>query len=827
MGTDRHVYFTVSWDAAAKQLRTETSMVDLADPAHRDSQAADRCAIDPTCRCLTLELFEGILTVVPIVPSDGKRGKRAAAPAGGSPAGALAEPIPVRIAELFIRSWAFLHPRPAPPSGGKKQKGPKGPRIALLYDDSRGKVRLRVKELEHTPGFDAADFVDAEPAQRDVDQSASHVIPVPGPAYGLLVLAETSVTYVDEMSAAALRETLQEPAVWATWTAIDDRRWLLGDDYGRLFFLMLVTSESGEVKGFKIDNLGITARASAMVYLDSGYVFIGSHHGDSQVIKIETKSLSVIQTMSNISPVLDFSIMDMGNRDDDSQTNEYSSGQARIVTGSGIFQDGSLRSVRSGVGIEELGSLGDMPNVTQLFSLSSTASDEWVDMLMVSFIDETRLFRLDDDGDIEELQSCLGLVLSETTILAKNFGDSFIIQCTSNSVRLIDVESDMVTASWSSESGAIMAASANDREIALSVSGTELVVLDMTADLRLISRKRFPAGREISCIAVPDLLSTVCIVGFWGTAEVAILRTDSLYTIHETSVSEDPAAVPRSVLLAQMLPDEPPTLFVALADGNVVTFDMQPSSYALKNRKSTILGTRQANLKVLPREDGLSNVFATCEHPSLIYGSEGRIFYSAVNVEKAAHVCNFNAEAYPGAIAIATTDELKLALVDPERTTHVQKLHVGESVRRIAYAPRLKAFGMGTVTRKLEQGAEIVQGHFKIADEVVFRELDAYDLKDDELMECVVRADVQDSLQGRAERFLVGTSYITDEADAAKGGRILVFEVTQDRSLSLVSELGVRSGCRALATLQGKIVAALNRTVRGLYFQNDTLPVES
>jgi len=50
------------------------------------------------------------------------------------------------------------------------------------------------------------------------------------------------------------------------------------------------------------------------------------------------KPLEVIEVLPNIAPILDFTVMDMGNRDADSQLgNEFSSGQARIVAGCGAL----------------------------------------------------------------------------------------------------------------------------------------------------------------------------------------------------------------------------------------------------------------------------------------------------------------------------------------------------------------------------------------------------------------------------------------------------------------------------------------------------------
>ena len=813
VGTDRQLYFTLAWDAAAKQLRTATAFVDQADTTARDSQSYDRCAFDPARRFLTLELFEGILTVIPVGHEGGGKGKQRGGGAAGGEVGALAEPIPVRVPELFIRSWTYLHPR-GPTDGPRAKK----PRLALLFDDSRGRVRLHVKELDYAPGYSGepgqAEFEDLEPVQKPVDPSASHVVPVAAPVYGLLVLAETAVTYVDEESTLSIRDPLPDATIFATWAVVDDTRWLLADDYGRLYFLMLLLSDDYEVQGFKVDFLGRTSRASVITYLDSGYVFVGSHLGDSQVVKIGQGSIEVIQTISNISPVLDFTIMDMGNRTDESQVNEYSSGQARIVTGSGAFQDGSLRSVRSGVGIEELGSLGNMPGITELFSLKSVPDDERADTLIASFLEETRVFHFSAEGEVEEMQRFSGFTTSQSTVLAQNCPGGRALQCTSSGISLVDLESGMQTASWSPDTGApIVAASANDSQVVLSVSGTELVSLDVTLDLRLIKRLKLETDRQISCIHLPSSTLDICVVGFWQEATVAILKSGSLEQVQSVVASEDSAVVPRSVLIAQVLAEHAPTLFVALSDGNVVTFELDQKSLSLTGRQSTILGTQQANLKALPRGDGLTNVFATCEHPSLIYGSEGRIVYSAVTVENASYVCPFDSEAYPGAIAIATNEDLKLALIDHERTTHVQKLAVGETVRRIAYSSRLKAFGMGTIRKELKGGAEIVKSHFKLADEVVFKELDTYDLKEDELVESVIRADVSDGLQGTAERFLVGTSYISEDEPESYKGRILILEVTEDRTLKLVSELNVRGACRALAVLDRKIVAALVKTV--------------
>ncbi|GAB7346751.1 hypothetical protein MBLNU459_g1856t3 [Dothideomycetes sp. NU459] len=812
VGTDRYMYFTLSWDPSTKQLRTEKSYRDLAEKAARDSQTGERCHIDPTGRFMALELYEGIVNVVPIAHNSRKKNENITL-------GTLGEPVPTRIPELNVRSSAFLHRR------REKDK----PELALLYEDSMGKIRLKIRELDYTAGLKwsepgTAEFGSESEVKQELELGASHLIPLGAPAYGALVLGETSISYCDEFDRNIHQEPLKEATIFVAWEQIDDQRFVLADEYGKLYLLMVVLNSKQDLESWQLDVLGETSRASTLVYLDGGRIFVGSHQGNSQVVQITERSVEVIQTFPNIAPILDFTVMDMGNRSSEAQVNEYSSGQARIVTGSGAFKDGSLRSVRSGVGLEDLGSIGEMQHITEVFSLKSVPSLEFVDVLVVSFMAHTRVFKFASDGDVEEIEEFKGMDLSQSTLLAISLPDGRVLQITNSAVRLSDADSGMILASWSPEGqSSIAAASAERFDVLISVSGVGLVMLDIANnDLKVRASRKFGADSQVACIALSSTLENTCIAGFWQGSAVSLLDRATLETIHTETVEEDSVAVPRSLLVAHILKESPPTLFVGMADGSVITYMIDPSTNTLSGRKSIILGTQQANFRALPRGDGLHNVFAICEHPSLIYGSEGRIVYSAITAEDASCVCSFDAEAYPGAIAIATTDELKMALVDEERTTHVQTLQVNETVRRIAYSPDLRAFGLGTIKRTVQDSCEMIESHFKLVDEVAFQELHTYSLKEEELVECCIRSKLDDGTGALAERFVVGTAYMDEETPGSARGRILVFEVTEERRLKLVTELAVKGACRCLAMCEGNIVAALVKTVVVYNFKYET-----
>lgn len=636
---------------------------------------------------------------------------------------------------------------------------------------------------------------------------------------GLIVLGETTIKYIDDNANDLISRDLDEATVFVSWEKVDSQRWLLADDYGRLFFLMFVLSNEGHVEGWKLDYLGTTSRATVLVYLGGGILFVGSHQGDSQVLRIGNGSFEIIQTLSNIAPILDFTVMDLGNRTSENHTHEFSSGQARIVTGSGAFDDGTLRSVRSGVGMEELGVLGEMDHVTDLWGLQVETTGDFLDTLLVTFVDESRVFRFSADGEVEEVEEFLGLSLAESTLVALNLPGGRILQVTEKRALVADLESGMVIFEWTPPAQKIItAASANDVNLALVIGGQILASFDIQHEAHLITQKDLGLDHQLSGVTVPSKPSGVCIAGFPQSAKVSILSIKDLSELQSKSLGPTGESFPRSVLVAEVLAIGQPTLFVSMADGSIITFSLDPENYSLSGMNKLILGSEQPTFKKLPRGDGLFNVFATCENPSLIYGSEGRIIYSAVNSEGAARICHLNTVAYPEAIAVATARELKIALVDKERTTQIQTLKIGSCVRRVAYSPSEKAFGLGTIDRKLKDGTEVVNSHFVLADEIMFRRLDALELKPEELVESVIRAEFPAGKdeQGKdrmKDRFIVGTAYMDEGREESIRGRILILEVDHGRKLTQVAELEIMGACRALAMLGDRIVATLVKTV--------------
>lgn len=830
VGTERQQYFTAAWDPQNNELKTIQVQIDLGERHMRDSQSQDRALVDPSRRYLALHLWEGVLTVQRLGDRKGN-------------SMTLHHMEQVRLSELFIKASTFLYTETG------------HPKIAFLYqtdtetqDSQLATYRITSDDRDtQASKFDASR--DRELSMEFPDPGAAMLIPVRkveeenkrhnvrNPTQpkahlgGLVLVGETRLLYVDDVTKATVETALLKAAIFVAWAEYDVTHYFLGDDYGEMYLLTLVC-DGVVVTSLDVSYIGRTSRASSLVYLGDDLLFVASHYGDSQLYRVNLTTetgelLQHLQNLPNISPILDFAVMDMGNREgngDIQMGNAYSSGQARIVAGSGVYKDGTLRSVRSGVGLDDVGILADLEGVRGLFPIRSDGSEK-VDILLVSFLTETRIFKFDPSGEVEEVDDFNGFVFNEQTLLATNLADGRLLQVTTGGVVLIDGESGVQLSTWNpGEAQAITNASANETWLLISVDGTSLLSLNLT-ELHVVAESAVGEKDQIACVHVAPGLEDVGVVGFWTSASVNLVRMSTLQAVHGETLRRtgDEASIPRDLALVQVLPPTVAgsTLFIAMEDGNVHTFNVSPEDLTLSGRKTVVLGTRQATFQLLPQPSGVYNIFATSEHSSLIHGSEGRIVYSAVTAEDASCACPFDTEAYPGCIALATESQIKLAQIDEERRTHVRPLEMGETIRRIAYSPSEKVFGLGCIKRHVVQGEEIVQSSFRLVDDVIFAalgkpfQLDKY-ASVVELVEAVIRAELPDAYGNPSERFIVGTSFLPDPEVAHNRevqGRILVLGVDSDRSPYLIMSHELKGSCRCLDVMDGKIVAALTKTV--------------
>ncbi|KAJ3288595.1 DNA damage-binding protein 1a [Borealophlyctis nickersoniae] len=783
--TESYKYFVVSYKPETNQLVNEYTG-DVGDRTGRPSDTGIIGLLDPQCRMIGLHMYQGLFKIVPLAPGN----KRAGSGKKQKP-GDILSPFNVRLEELNVISMAFLH-----------AQHPK-PILAVLAQDTKENRYLETYVVDQN----VKDLQTWTLKQNQVEPGASMLIPVPlATGGGVIVVGEQTITYISETDIQTVPIT---PTVMKCYNQLDEEgmRYLLGDYLGNLYVLVLF-AEDGKVTELRLQKLGEVSQPSAIEYLDNGHVYIGSHFGDSQFIALSTEQdaqgnyVEVKQEFPNLAPISDFCVVDPEGQ-----------GQGQIVACCGANKDSSLRVIRNGIGIEEHGELEDVRELKGLWSLKPTLGAEIHDTLVMSFIDETRIYSM-DDGVLSPLEDTGGFRIDESTVCCANvLGDQFV-QVTTSSVVLISREGRMTVSEWNPPQGSrIIQAFVNPAEVVLSFGSGWIVHLTVEGNnVKETNRKQLE--HEIACVDASPLDSSLsanvrspfCIVGLWNDMSVRILALPTFEETDKQLLSGE--TLPRSALLTRI--EGVDYAMVGLGDGQLFTFNFDPTLGVLSDRKKISLGSQPIMLRTF-QSGGTTNVFAASDRPTVIYTSNGKLVYSNVNLKEVSYMCPFTYSATP-ALAIVTEDVLKIGSVESIQKLHVKKIPLTDTPRRIAYQEKTRTFGVLVCRVWMnDEGEEEECGWFKCLDAISFDVLDEYQLDPSEGVQSLITVNFADAPQ---PFYVVGTCYVRPTEDQPSEGRILVLMVNQDRQLELVSETTASGSVYCLGEVDGKIVAGVNGKVQ-------------
>jgi len=202
-------------------------------------------------------------------------------------------------------------------------------------------------------------------------------------------------------------------------------------------------------------------------------------YGDSQLIKLlpveneDGSHVEVVDSFANIGPVMDMCVVQSERQ-----------GQSQVVTCSGAFKDGSLRVVRSGIGIQEQASV-DVPGIKGVWSLRS--ADQLFDKYLVqAFIGETRILAIQEE---ELSEDTIPGFSEEETLFCANIGGALIVQVTQSRARLVDSLSLQCVHEYLSPK-TITVATASATQLALALAGGDIAYFEVDAASRTLVQVR-------------------------------------------------------------------------------------------------------------------------------------------------------------------------------------------------------------------------------------------------------------------------------------------------------------------------------------------------
>uniref|UniRef100_A0A8C1WQ85 DNA damage-binding protein 1 n=1 Tax=Cyprinus carpio TaxID=7962 RepID=A0A8C1WQ85_CYPCA len=809
---------TAKYNACILEYKQNGDSIDIITRAHgnvqdrigRPSETGVIGIVDPECRMIGLRLYDGLFKVIPL-DRDNRELKA----------------FNIRLEELQVIDVQFLY-------------GCQAPTVCFIYQDPQGRhvktyeVSLREKEFNKGPW-----------KQENVEAEASMVIPVPEPFGGAIIIGQESITYHngDKYLAIAPPTIKQSTIVCHNRVDPNGSRYLLGDMEGRLFMLLLEKEElmDGAVvlKDLHVELLGETSIAECLTYLDNGVVFVGSRLGDSQLVKLNVDSndqgsyVAVMETFTNLGPIVDMCVVDLERQ-----------GQGQLVTCSGAFKEGSLRIIRNGIGIHEHASI-DLPGIKGLWPLRSESGRDTDDMLVLSFVGQTRVLMLSGE-EVEETE-LPGFVDNQQTFFCGNVVHQAHTGITSVSVRLVTQDSKALVSEWKEPQGRnISVASCNSTQVVLAVGRVLYYLQILTGELKQISSTEME--HEVACLDITPLgesagESSICAVGLWTDISARLLKLPCFSPLHKEMLGGE--IIPRSILMTTF--EGSHYLLCALGDGALFYFGLDIQTGVLSERKKVTLGTQPTVLRTF-RSLSTSNVFACSDRPTVIYSSNHKLVFSNVNLKEVNYMCPLNSEGYPDSLALANNSTLTIGTIDEIQKLHIRTVPLYESPKRICYQEVSQCFGVlssrvemqdasgttaavrpsastqalsssvsssklfpsSTSPHETSFGEEVEVHSLLVVDQHTFEVLHAHQFLQNEYALSMVSCKL-----GRdpAVYFIVGTAMVYPEEAEPKQGRIIVFHYT-DGKLQTVAEKEVKGAVYSMVEFSGKLLASINSTVR-------------
>ncbi|PVD33437.1 hypothetical protein C0Q70_04693 [Pomacea canaliculata] len=784
---------TARYNAMILEYQQDGETTEIIARAHgndrigRPSETGIIGIIDPQCRVIGLRLYDGLFKVIPLE----RENKELKA-------------FNIRLEELMVIDMQFLH-------------GCATPTVVLVHQDHHGRhvktyeISLRDKEFQKGPW-----------KQDNVETEACMVIGVPEPYGGAIIIGQESVTYHKGENYIPIAPPVIKQSALTCYGRVDANgsRYLLGDMAGRLFMLLLEREEkmdgSHVVKDLKVELLGETTIAECITYLDNGVVFIGSRFGDSQLVKLNVEPdengsfVQIMETFVNLGPIVDMCVVDLERQ-----------GQGQLVTCSGAYKEGSLRIIRNGIGIHEHASI-DLPGIKGIWALKKN-SEVFDNLLVMSFVGQSRVLMLSGE-EVEETE-LPGFDGDSQTFVCINITPDQMLQITQRSVRLVSLTDQGLLCEWTirPEGRNISLASCNTTQAAIA-AGSELHYLEL-APGKITHVGHTVMEHEIACLDITPLKegegrAQLIAVGLWTDISARILRLPSFESLHVEMLGGE--IIPRSILMSTF--EGLHYLLVALGDGSLFYFSLNPDTGMLSEKKKVTLGTQPTVLRPF-RSLSTTNVFACSDRPTVVYSSNHKLVFSNVNLREVNHMCPLNSEGYQDSLALANDSTLMIGTIDEIQKLHIRTIPLGESPRRIAYQEASQTFGVismrtdisessggsgaGPIRPSASTQAQTISSSTgsSVAKPLGISSASGGDMND---FVCGDEQEVHSLLVIDQHTF---EALVHPEEAEPKQGRIIVFHYAEGK-VTQVGEKEIKGAAYSMAEFNGKLLASINSSVR-------------
>ena len=706
----------LEYDPDSNSLKTRV-YGNVNDSVYSECQVKPLIAVEPFGRCIALRIYDGILKIIHFDEKTYSSTKKCA----GQPSKIKA--ITCMFRDSDVISFDFL-------KTGDDSGSLETPALVCLYQDADGDLNISTYQV----------FIKDECCQKKkwvktkIDNEAKLVVASKDIKYQFLVIGSNVISYFNISTLESRPETSdelhEEPDHQHTALheieqvcQVDQARYIVSAADGSLFLLALLTSDGKLWKNTQFDTnsisttntfvspssiqsefLGHSNRPSALAYLDNSVLFVGSETGDSQILKIlespetienmDTNEVEIfakpvsylkeIEKISNIGPIQDMIVT----------SEENCNSQCQLLTCSGDVNSGTLRILRSGIGIQEKAFLPipgvqsiwafNHPDIKESFTsdmeegdISVKNSHEGIhNSVLLTIENSTKSFAISGES-VEEI-SFPGLVSDKATLGFYQLEADQFLQICPHHINLFNRNGSLDLLSFSDEETCINFTEYLNSKI-FTAAGKTLSLY------KIVKNKVEHSGElnfenDIASLKGCESLSMIA-VGFWS-GDVNIFDIEGkLIKVIKTECS----SIPQSLMFEKFEKDW--YLLASMSDGMLISSRIDGNDFV--DISKSILGTGPMTLTNCQAIDEKQNVveflFAYGDNPVTISISNGKLRLTSVNIKSIAYCCRFDTNYFQSSVCICTPDGILIGSIDSEQKIHIRTRDLKESPNKIAY----------------------------------------------------------------------------------------------------------------------------------------------
>ena len=503
---------------------------------------------------------------------------------------------------------------------------------------------------------------------------------------------------------------------------VSDSTILLGDSAGGLYLC--------EVGGadLRVQRVGSTSIPSALAYLDSGVIFVGSALSDSQLVRIGGEGIDVVDEMVNLGPIVDFICGDSG---------------LVVCGGSG------LRNVRSGVGVTELGAAA-LEGARRVWGVG--------DKVVVGLAGGENVVLGMSDGEVADVSDQMdGLMLVGEKTVECFECDEKVVQVTANAV------------SCNGESVWTCGPGVEVLHAAISNGSRSLLLATTSANTRMATVIDCHSGQVITEFSLPQEPSScaiwddrkndgsmVCSATLWD-GSILIWNDGQLRT---EILGED--QMPRSVRIMQIEKD----LSIIVGTGQGLAISWRLTGTRLEDRQQVPIGYQPLILR-----DVGEKIVGIGSSAAVLKGTTWSMINTGANTRV------FDAALWQDYLVVVVEDEIKFWELGDRSGVQIERLKIDSTPRRLALGGGERGGG-----RSIFSDTLVVAASRGEVDSIILRSADGNTALDEVELSGQIVCSVCASKSG-VNGFFVGTA-VSGESREPTAGCIKRFGVSDSRLIA-------------------------------------------